>query len=152
VPPTTPGYDDAMTDITTSNHIQIDAPPERVWEALTTPDQIKQWFFGVETESDWQVGSTLVHRGEYQGKAYEDKGKILELDPPHRFVHTHWSAMSGKPDAPEHMERVTWTLEPSDGGTAVTVDEANLPSEDAKAISDQNWPKALDTLRSLLEN
>jgi uncharacterized protein YndB with AHSA1/START domain len=141
----------AMTDITTSHHIQIDAPPERVWEALTTPDQISKWFFGVDTESDWTVGSTLVHRGEYQGRAYEDKGEILELDPPRRFVHTHWSPMSGVPDTPEHAQRVSWTLEPSDGGTALTVDEENLPSEQAKAISDQSWPQALDALRSLLE-
>lgn len=142
----------AMTDITTSHRIQIDAPPERVWEALTTPDQISQWFFGVDTESDWTVGSTLVHRGAYQGRAYEDKGEILELDPPRRFVHTHWSPMSGLPDTPEHAQRVSWTLEPSDGGTALTVDEENLPSEQAKAISDQSWPQALDALRSLLES
>lgn len=142
----------AMTDITTSHRIQIDAPPERVWEALTTPDQISQWFFGVNTESDWTVGSMLVHRGEYQGRAYQDKGEILELDPPRRFVHTHWSPMSGLPDTPEHAQRVSWTLEPSDGGTALTVDEENLPSEQAKAISDQSWPQALDALRSLLES
>ena len=141
----------AMTDMTTSHHIQIDAPPERVWEALTTPDQISKWFFGVDTESDWTVGSTLVHRGEYQGQAYEDKGEILELDPPRRFVHTHWSPMSGLPDTPEHAQRVSWTLEPSDGGTALRVDEENLPSEQAKAISDQSWPQALDALRSFLE-
>jgi uncharacterized protein YndB with AHSA1/START domain len=142
----------SVTDITTSHHIQIDAPPERVWEALTTPDQISEWFFGVDTESDWHVGSTIVHRGEYQGRPYEDRGEIVELDPPHRFVHTHWSPMSGKPDTPEHAQRVTWTLEPSDGGTALTVDEVNLPSEQARAVSDQSWPQALDALRQLVEN
>jgi uncharacterized protein YndB with AHSA1/START domain len=142
----------SVTDITTSHHIQIDAPPERVWEALTTPDQISEWFFGVDTESDWHVGSTIVHRGEYQGRPYEDRGEIVELDPPHRFVHTHWSPMSGKPDTPEHAQRVTWTLEPSDGGTALTVDEVNLPSEQARAVSDQSWPQALDSLRQLVES
>jgi uncharacterized protein YndB with AHSA1/START domain len=142
----------SVTDITTSHHIQIDAPPERVWEALTTPDQISKWFFGVETESDWQVGSAIVHRGEYQGRPYEDRGEIVEFDPPHRFVHTHWSPVSGKPDTPEHAQRVTWTLEPSDGGTALTVDEVNLPSEQARAVSDQSWPQALDALRQLVEN
>lgn len=141
----------AVTDITTSHHIQIDAPPERVWEAITTPAQISKWFFGVDTESDWHVGGTIVHRGEYQGRPYEDKGEILELDPPRRFVHTHWSATSGTPETPEHEQRVSWTLEPSDGGTALTVDEVNLPSEQAKAISDQSWPQALEALRALLE-
>jgi uncharacterized protein YndB with AHSA1/START domain len=141
-----------MTDITTSHHIDIAASPERVWEALTTPDQISKWFFGVDTESDWQVGSTLIHRGEHQGKRYEDKGEILEFDPPKRFAHTHWSPISGQPDTPEHAQRVTWTLEPSDGGTTLTVDEDNLPSEQAKTISDQSWPQALEALRALVEN
>jgi len=30
----------------------IDAPIERVWKAITTPSEIKQWFFGVDTEAD----------------------------------------------------------------------------------------------------
>jgi uncharacterized protein YndB with AHSA1/START domain len=141
----------AVTDITTSHRIEIAAPPERVWEALTTPDQISQWFFGVDTESDWQVGSSIVHRGEYQGRPYEDRGEIVELDRPRRFVHTHWSATSGLPDAPENYQRVLWAVEPSSDGTAVTVAEDNLPSEDAKAISDRSWPQALENLRALLE-
>jgi uncharacterized protein YndB with AHSA1/START domain len=140
-----------MTDITTSHQIDIAAPPERVWEALTTPDQISKWFFGVDTESDWQVGSTLIHRGEYQGQHYEDKGEILELDAPKRFVHTHWSPMSGLPDTPENQQRVSWTLEPSRSGTTLAVGEENLPSEEAKATSDKSWPLALEGLRGLLE-
>jgi uncharacterized protein YndB with AHSA1/START domain len=151
VPPTTPGYDPEMTDITTSHQIDIAAPPERVWEALTNPSQISKWFFGVDTESDWQVGSTLIHRGEYHGQRYEDKGEILELDPPKRFVHTHWSPMSGLPDTPKNEQRVTWTLEPIDDLTTLTVAEENLPSDEAKAISDKSWPQALRSLRELVE-
>ena len=140
-----------MTDITTSASVRIAAPPQRVWEALTTPAEIKRWFFGVDTETDWRVGSRLVHRGEYKGKPYEDSGEIVEIDPPRRLVHTHWSPMSGLPDRPEHYQRVTWTLDGSDGATTLTVAEDNLPSEEAKAISDQSWPQALRNLRELLE-
>src|SRR4029077_16849671 len=83
VPPTTPGYDPGMTDITTSASVRIAAPPQRVWEQLTTPAEIKQWFFGVHTQPDWRVGSRRGHRGEYQGKPYEDSGEIIQIDPPH---------------------------------------------------------------------
>ena len=152
MPPTTPGYDPGMTDITTNASVQIAAPPQRVWEALTTPAQIKQWFFGVETQTDWQVGSRLVHRGEYQGKPYEDSGEIVQIEPPRVLVHTHWSPMSGLPDRPEHHQRVTWTLDGSDGTTTLTVAEDNLPSDEAKAISDQSWPQALQNLRELVES
>jgi hypothetical protein len=46
---------------------------------------------------------------------------------------------------------VTWTLDETDGATTLTVAEDNLPSEEAKAISDQSWPRALQNLRDLLE-
>ncbi len=151
MPPTTPGYDPGMTDITTSASVRIAAPPQRVWEALTTPAEIKQWFFGVDTQTDWRVGSRLVHRGEYQGKPYEDSGEIIQIDPPHLLVHTHWSPMSGLPDRPEHYQRVTWTLDGTDGTTTLEVAEDNLPSEDAKTISDKSWPQALQNLREFLE-
>jgi hypothetical protein len=59
--------------------------------------------------------------------------------------------MSGLPDRPEHYQRVTWTLDETDGATTLTVAEDNLPSEEAKAISDQSWPRALQNLRDLLE-
>ena len=70
-----------MSDLGTSASVMINAPVERVWEALTVPEQIKQWFFGVDTESDWKAGSALVHRGEWKGKPYVDKGKILGSRP-----------------------------------------------------------------------
>ena len=71
--------EDGRIDLGTTISVTIRAPIEEVWNALTTPEQIKRWFFGVDTETDWQVGSPLVHRGEWQGKRYEDKS-----DPPVR--------------------------------------------------------------------
>jgi hypothetical protein len=59
--------------------------------------------------------------------------------------------MSSLPDRPENYQRVTWTLDGTDGTTTVTVAEDNLPSEEAKSISDQSWPRALQSLRELLE-
>jgi uncharacterized protein YndB with AHSA1/START domain len=140
-----------MTDLSLTSSITIGAPIEDVWRALTTPVLIKQWFFGVDTESDWNVGSPLVHRGEYQGKPYEDKGEILRLDPPKLLVHTHWSDVSGKPDSPEHYQEVSWALSRRDGETELTITERNLPSEEDKAISEQSWRTVLHNLKELLE-
>jgi uncharacterized protein YndB with AHSA1/START domain len=140
-----------MSDLTTHHSITIEAPAERVWEALTTPAQIKAWFFGVETESDWRQGSQLVHRGEYRGKPYHDKGEILRIEPPTVLVHTHWSDVSGLPDEPANYQRVTWSLDEHDGVTELTVSEENLPSDEAKATSDQSWPMALGNLQRVVE-
>lgn len=138
-----------MTDLRTST--TIEAPIRTVWEAITTPELIKQWFFGVDTETDWSPGSPIVHRGEWQDRPYEDTGRIVRVDPPTLLVHTHWSDLSGLPDEPEHYQEVTWSLAERDGATELTVSERNLPSEQAKAVSEQSWMTALDNLKSLLE-
>ena len=138
-----------LTEITSST--RIDAPIEGVWKAITTPSEIKQWFFGVETESDWRVGGDLVHRGEYGGKPYIDKGAILEFEPPRRMVHTHWSDVSGKPDTADNYQHVAWDLAERDGGTELTITERNLPSEEAADTSEKAWKTALESLKEVLE-
>jgi uncharacterized protein YndB with AHSA1/START domain len=140
-----------MTDISTHESIIIDAPIEDVWRALTTPEWIKKWFFGVDTETDWKQGSSIVHRGEYQGRPYEDKGNILEIEAPRLLVHTHWSPASGLPDAPENHERVSWELAERDGRTELTIRESNLASEEAKRTSEQSWRMVLGNLKEILE-
>jgi uncharacterized protein YndB with AHSA1/START domain len=139
------------TDISTSSSVAIDAPANEVWQALTTPALIKQWFFGVDTESDWTPGSPIVHRGAWEGKPYIDKGEIVRIEPPHLLVHTHWSDRSGKPDSPEHYQEVTWEVSERDGGSELTITEHNLPSDEAKDASDQAWSMVLRNLKELLE-
>ena len=140
-----------MIDLGTKTSVIIRAPIEDVWDALTTPELIKRWFFGVDTETDWQVGGPIVHRGEWQGKPYEDKGTILRFEPPTLLVHSHWSPASGVPDRPEHYQEVSWSLTDRDGATTLTVAETNLPSQEAKAISEESWKAVLDNLKDLLE-
>jgi uncharacterized protein YndB with AHSA1/START domain len=137
--------------LTTERSLTIRAPIETVWEVLTSPELRRRWFFGVETDTDWRPGSPIVHRGEYQGRPYEDKGEILEIEPPRLLVHSHWSPVSGLPDDPRNYQRVSWQLSERDGGTDLTLTEVNLPSEEAKATSEQAWEMALDNLRRVAE-
>jgi uncharacterized protein YndB with AHSA1/START domain len=139
------------TDISTSSSVAIDAPVDEVWSALTTPEVIKQWFFGVDTETDWKQGSPIVHTGEWQGKPYVDKGEIVRIEPPHVLVHTHWSDLSGTPDRPEHYQEVRWEVSERGDGSELTISERNLPSDEAKDASDQAWSMVLDNLKQLLE-
>jgi uncharacterized protein YndB with AHSA1/START domain len=138
-------------DLGASSSIIINAAIEEVWKAITTPELIKQWFFGVDTESDWKVGSPLVHRGDWQGKPYVDKGEIVRIDLPRLLVHTHWSDLSGKPDSPENYQEVSWVLSERDGATELTITEHNFPSEETKAVSEESWKTVLNNLKELLE-
>ena len=139
------------TDLNASASVEIHAPPTDVWRALTTPSLIKQWFFGVETRTDWMEGSEIVHTGEWQGKPYVDKGTIVRFEPETLLVHTHWSDLSGLPDRPEHYQEVTWALAERNGRTELTVSETNLQSEQAKTISETSWTTVLRNLKELLE-
>ena len=105
----------------------------------------------MDTEAEWEVGGKLIHRGEYQGRPYVDRGEILEFTPPRRLVHSHWSDVSGKPDEPENREIVTWDLAELDGGTRLTITELSLPSEEAARTSGAAWKAALQSLKTLLE-
>jgi uncharacterized protein YndB with AHSA1/START domain len=139
------------TDLDTADSVTIDAPAKRVWEALTKPEIIKKWFFGVDTITDWNEGSPIVHKGEYQGKPYEDKGTILKVEPQKLLVHTHWSPMGGVPDRPENYQEVSWKVSGDNGRTELTVSEVNIPSEEAKSVSEQSWKTVLNNLKELLE-
>lgn len=61
-------------NLVVSRSIDINSSPSKVWEALTTPDIIKEYLFGTETVTDWKVGSEIVFQGEYEGKKYRDHG------------------------------------------------------------------------------
>ena len=139
------------TALQTRHSISINAPAQKVWDAITTPELIKKWFFGVDTETDWTEGGPIVHRGEWKGKPYEDKGTILRFDAPRLLEHTHWSSMSGVPDSEDNYQTVSWALADKGGRTELTVSETNLPSEEAKSTSDASWPMVLDQLKKLVE-
>jgi uncharacterized protein YndB with AHSA1/START domain len=95
--------------------ISIDAPIDKVWNALTNPEVIKQYMFGTNVVSDWREGSPIVWKGKWQGTTYEDKGVILKLKPERLIQYSHFSPLSGKLDLPENYHTVT---------IALTIDEA----------------------------
>ncbi len=140
-----------LSEAAQTTSVTINAPSTKVWDALTQNDKRKQWFFGVDTKTDWKEGSPLIHTGEFEGKPYKDKGEILEIEPGRMLVHTHWSDMSGLPDKPENYQTVSFMLTEVDGKTTVTVAESNFPNAKAREVSEASWQKALDGLKRLVE-
>lgn len=131
--------------------VAIKAVPSAVWKALTDPEMIQQYLFGTQVTTDWKVGSPITYRGVWQGKAYEDKGTIVEIVPGKSLVSTYWSGMSGKADLPENYMKVAYTLEPTPEGTQLTLTQGNIPTEKERDHSLQNWGMVLNALKKLLE-
>jgi uncharacterized protein YndB with AHSA1/START domain len=134
-----------------SAQIAVHASAERVWKALTDPKQIKEYLFGTEAISDWRVGSAITYKGVWQGKPYEDKGKILALVPNKLLQSTYWSGMSGLKDSPENYSTVTYTLSEVGGSTTLTVTQDNNPTRESAEHSQSNWAIVLKGLKDLLE-
>jgi uncharacterized protein YndB with AHSA1/START domain len=131
--------------------VTIHASAPKVWAALTRPELIQQYLFGTEVSTDWKVGSPITYRGIWEGKAYEDKGKVHQMEPEKLLVSTFWSSLSGLADIPENYRTVTYELSPDGGGTRLTLTQDNNPTQDDANHSEQNWKMVLDGLKKLLE-
>jgi uncharacterized protein YndB with AHSA1/START domain len=131
--------------------IIINADKGKVWNALVDPYAIKQYMFGTDVVSDWHEGSSIVWKGEWQGKAYEDKGVILEFKPGQRIQYSHFSPLSGLPDKPGNYHTVTIELKASGNQTIVSLTQDNNANEEEQAHSEKNWEMMLAALKQFLE-
>ena len=107
--------------LTATASIILNAPPEKVWKALTDPALIKQYLFGTDAHSDFKKGSAITYTGEWEGKKYEDKGTIIEAIPNALLHTTYYSSMSGKEDKPENYSNVYYRIEPTGRQTVLTL-------------------------------
>src|SRR5262249_44330665 len=103
--------------------ISIDAPATAVWQALTDPAMIREYFFGVDTVGEWEEGNTIVYEGQWQGKKFLGKGKVLQVEDQKLLKHTYWSDMSGLPDKPENYHVITYRLNSAGEQTKLTLTE-----------------------------
>ena len=131
--------------------ITVQAPASNVWAALTQPELISQYFFGTNTHTDWKVGSSIRFTGEWNGKKYEDKGNVLNIETNKFIKYNYWSSMSGIDDKPENYVEITYDLNELNGKTILTVVQENIPDEKMKAHSEENWQKVLQGLKELVE-
>jgi len=139
--------------------IEIDAPPARVWRALTDPAELSAWFKvkidgTIATGSEVQMTST--HTG-HEGQRF--KVWFVELTPPKRLV---WQWHPGEVDPKVDYSRearttVTFELEPAGGGTKVVLSETGFDEialeRRSKVFKDnsQGWAEVLTWLQKHAE-
>ena len=128
--------------------IYIRTTPERLWEAITDADIRAKYSFGVRAVSDWTPGARIeMQHSKADGLLGE--GKVLEMDPPRRLVHT-MVALWGEDVKAEGESRVTWEIEPIGDSCRLTVIHDQL----REGANDQlygGWPMILSGLKTWLE-
>ena len=139
-------------DLAVSSSIDINAQPAKVWQALTTPEIIKEYLYGTETVTDWKVGSEIIFQGDYQGHKYRDKGVIQSSIPNELFSYTYWSGFSGLEDKPENYSLVTYRLKQVDNNqTRFTWEQKGFANEEGYKHSVNGMPEFLQKIKEIVE-
>jgi len=127
----------------------IRTTPERLWSALTTPEFMRQYWFGMHIDTDWKPGSPW--RLAFQDGRTADDGKVVDVDPPKRLA-LEWRNQWNPELTAEGYARCTMELEPVDGAVKLTVTHSIArPGSKLIAAVSGGWPKILSNLKSLLE-
>jgi uncharacterized protein YndB with AHSA1/START domain len=135
-------------DTTAVYEIFIKTTPERLWEAITDPEQRARYSFGVRTESDWSDGSS--YKSGVPGVIELAEGENVAVDPPRKLVQT-FTALWSDDVRSAGATRVTWEIEPvGDDSCRLTVVHDQLP-EGANGELYGGWPMILSGLKTLLE-
>ena len=129
----------------------INAAVSKVWDALTNPEVVKEYFFGTNLITDWKEGGPIRFTGVWDGVAYEDKGTVLKYEPGKMLQYDYWSSWSGNADEPENYQIVTYRVKPKGDSTTVTITQSNIKTLESKVHSAQNWGMLMKNLKGLLE-
>ncbi|HEY0245543.1 MAG TPA: SRPBCC family protein [Mucilaginibacter sp.] len=140
-----------MSTLTLKTTIAFKAPIAKVWQGLTDPAMVKQYFFGTDLKSNWQVGGPINFSGEWEGHRYEDGGIILDIDAPNLLKYTYWSSMSGMENKPENYHNITYELAENSGITSLIITQDGVKNQEAADHSEQNWVTVFDGLKKMIE-
>ena len=139
-------------DLIAQASIKIKRPRPEVWDALVNPDAIKKYMFGTEVITDWKKGSSIIWKGEWKGKPYNDKGAVMQIEPQMLLQYSHFSPLSGEEDIPENYHIVTIVLTEEDDGVMVSLSQDKNPTEESLKHSEQNWNTMMKGLKEYVES
>jgi uncharacterized protein YndB with AHSA1/START domain len=130
--------------------VELAAPPDRVFRALTSPEIVNWWvragvFNTAEWTGDLRVGGKWRASGIARGQPYVLEGEFLEVDPPRKLAHTWHRA--GTPEAPT---TVTYLLEARDAGTRITLRHSGFTARDSCTNTSLGWESSLERLAEIL--
>ncbi len=132
--------------------IKINAPIERVWDAITKPEQVKKWQFGSDLITDWSVGSDIRFVTEWEGKIFEQWGKVLEVIPPNLLRYSLYAPRPDLEDKPENYFEMNYVLLTEKGQTTLhIVQEDNRPGVVQEEPQGEENP-ILASLKGFVEN
>ena len=118
---------------TSTSHVTIHAPSQRVWEVLTRPELVRLWQYGSQLLTTWQPGTPIRFRSEWQGQVFEQWGTVIEFRPPISLKYSLFAPQPGLEDRPENYFFMTYQLQETSGGVALAIIQDD-PRPGAEAV------------------
>lgn len=135
-----------------SSNINIQSTPEKVWNVLTNPENIKEYLFGTEVLTDWNIGSPIIFQGEYDGQQYKDKGNVIENKKNELLKYDYWSGFSGLEDKSENYSLVTYKIEKLDDSSVnLNWHQQGFSSKEGQKHTEQGLKGMLEKIKELAE-
>jgi len=132
--------------------VEILASAKKVWLALTVPELVKQWQYGSDLFTTWEVGAPIVFRNEWNEEVFEQKGTVLEFLPESRLKYSLFFPHPHLQDIAEHYFFMIYELTESDGATSLLVrQEDPRPSPPDESSGGDDGPDILSYLKELVE-
>ena len=133
------------------------ASNKKVWDLLINPEMTKQYMFGCELISTWQIGSPVLWQGKTENgvEVVYVKGKVLEYEEGKKITSTTFDPNSGMSDIPENYVEFTYELQQKDQGTLLTIIQGDFSkAEDGRKRYEESksgWKEiVIPTMKKLL--
>jgi len=111
--------------------IFIRTTPEKLWRAITDPDETQKYFYGSRVESTWKPGARIEYRMPDGSIAIE--GTLIEVVPNRKFSQM-WHALWDEKMRAEPPHKVTWEITPMKGVCKLTVLHEDLGDEALRQV------------------
>ena len=132
--------------------IHINATASKVWEALTKPKLVKIWQYGSDLKTDWKVGSEIRFETAWEGKIFEQWGKILDIRTNELIKYSLFAPAPNREDKPENYFIMNYVLTANKEQTKLEIiQEDNRPGAVQEKPQGEENP-ILQGLKKLAEN
>ncbi|MEQ1666268.1 MAG: SRPBCC domain-containing protein [Bdellovibrionales bacterium] len=132
--------------------ITIKASPQKVWGALTKPELVKQWQYGSDLITDWQVGSEIRFISEWEGKTFEQWGKILKIKPNEIITYSLFAPRPDLEDKPENYFIMSYVLTARNEQTELQIIQEDNRHGAVQEESQGEGNPILNSLKTLVES
>tara|TARA_B100001094_G_C18195716_1_gene810746 strand:- start:8865 stop:9302 length:438 start_codon:yes stop_codon:yes gene_type:complete len=133
-------------------NIVIRARPEELFEALTSSDQIVQYYPVYKVESSWRVGEPVIYQGFFQDIDFVHNGYIEKLIFPYTYQYKYWSDYHGTENILDNYISISYIIKPIKNGSHLFIKQKNIPAGNFfNYMNKVGWDSLLRSLKKYIE-